>query len=79
MGEIPYSYDVWYEPRHNVMVSAEWAETSTCMPGFDLEEVGHLKYGRRLDIWDFEARRPVETMYLGEDGLNGKQQNGRKE
>ena len=39
------------------------------MPGFDLEEVGHLKYGRRLHIWDFKKKEPVETMYLGEDGL----------
>jgi selenium-binding protein 1 len=39
------------------------------MPGFDLEEVGHLKYGRRLHVWDFEKKEPVETMYLGEDGL----------
>ena len=39
------------------------------MPGFDLEEVGHLKYGRRLHIWDFEKKRPIQTMYLGEDGL----------
>ena len=51
------------------MVTSEWAAPNTFMPGFDLEEVGHLKYGRRLHIWDFEARKPVETMYLGEDGL----------
>ena len=39
------------------------------MPGFDLEEVGHLKYGRQLHFWDFKERKPIETMYLGEDGL----------
>ena len=39
------------------------------MPGFDLEEVGHLKYGRELHFWDFEKREPVESFYLGEDGL----------
>ena len=39
------------------------------MPGFDLEEVGHLKYGRELHFWDFEKRMPVESIYLGEDGL----------
>ena len=69
MGDIPFSYDFWYQPRHNVMVSSEWAAPNTFMPGFDLEEVGHLKYGRRLHFWDFEAKKPVETMYLGEDGL----------
>ena len=45
------------------------AAPNTFMPGFDLEEVGHLKYGRRLHIWDFKKKEPVETMYLGEDGL----------
>ena len=69
MGDIPFSYDFWYQPRHNVMVSSEWAAPNTFMPGFDLEEVGHLKYGRRLHIWDFEKKKPIETMYLGEDGL----------
>ena len=69
MGDIPFIYDFWYQPRHNVMVSSEWAAPNTFMPGFDLEEVGHLKYGRRLHIWDFKKREPVETMYLGEDGL----------
>ena len=48
------------------MVSSEWAAPNTFMPGFDLEEVGHLKYGR-LHIWDFKKKEPVETMYLGED------------
>ena len=69
MGDIPFSYDFWYQPRHNVMISSEWAAPNTFMPGFDLEEVGHLKYGRRLHIWDFEKKKPIETMYLGEDGL----------
>ena len=39
------------------------------MPGFDLEEVGHLKYGRELHFWDFEMKKPIESFYLGEDGL----------
>ncbi len=51
------------------MVSSELAAPKTFMPGFDLEEVGHLKYGRRLHFWNFEKREPIETMYLGEDGL----------
>ena len=69
MGDIKFGYDFWYQPRHNVMVSSEWAAPNTFMPGFDLEEVGHLKYGRELHFWDFEQRKPVESIYLGEDGL----------
>ncbi|MDH3579984.1 MAG: selenium-binding family protein [Hyphomicrobiales bacterium] len=69
MGDIPFSYDFWYQPRHNVMVTSEWAAPNTFMPGFDLEEVGLLKYGRRLHFWDFEKKEPKQTFYLGEDGL----------
>ena len=69
MGDIKFGYDFWYQPRHNIMVSSEWAAPNTFMPGFDLEEVGHLKYGRELHFWDFEKREPIESMYLGEDGL----------
>ena len=50
-----------------VMVSFEWAAPNTFMPGFDLEEVGHLKYGRELHFWDFE--KSLLSFYLGEDGL----------
>ena len=69
MGDIPFGYDFWYQPRHNVMASSEWAAPNTFMPGFDLEEVGHLKYGRRIHLWDFKRREPRQTFYLGEDGL----------
>ena len=69
MGQIKFGYDFWYQPRHNVMVSSEWAAPNTFMPGFDLEEVGHLKYGREIHFWDFKKREPTETFYLGEDGL----------
>ena len=69
MGDIKFGYDFWYQPRHNVMVSSEWAAPNTFMPGFDLEEVGHLKYGRELHFWDFEKRQPKQSFYLGEDGL----------
>ncbi len=64
-----FNYDFWYQPRHNIMVSSEWAAPNTFMPGFDLEEVGHLKYGRRLHFWDFQQKRIAQTHYLGEDGL----------
>ncbi len=48
MGKIKFGYDFWYQPRHNIMVSSEWAAHNTFIPGFDLEEVGHLKYGREI-------------------------------
>lgn len=69
LGGMKFNYDFWYQPRHNVMVSSEWAAPNTFMPGFDLEEVGQLKYGREIHFWDFKGKRVEKTMYLGEDGL----------
>jgi len=57
LGGMKFNYDFWYQPRHNVMVSSEWAAPNTFMPGFDLEEVGLLKYGREIHFWDFNAKR----------------------
>ena len=62
MGRIKFGYDFWYQPRHNVMVSSEWAAPNTFMPGFDLEEVGHLKYGREIHLWDFEKKEPKQIV-----------------
>ena len=69
LGGMKFNYDFWYQPRHNVMVSSEWAAPNTFMPGFDLEAVGLLKYGRELHFWDFAEKRVANTVYLGEDGL----------
>src|SRR6266851_320422 len=69
LGGMKFNYDFWYQPRHNVMVSSEWAAPNTFMPGFDLEDVGHLKYGREIHFWNFENKKVENTVYLGEDGL----------
>jgi selenium-binding protein 1 len=68
-GEIEMNYDFWYQPRHNVMVSSEWAAPKTYYPGFDLDDVEAGKYGRKLHIWDWEERTVEQTIDLGEEGL----------
>jgi selenium-binding protein 1 len=67
-GEMAMNYDYWYQPRHNVMVSSEWAAPKTYYPGFDLEDVEAGKYGRKLHIWDWDERSHEETLDLGEEG-----------
>jgi selenium-binding protein 1 len=64
-----YNYDFWYQPRHNVMVSSEWAAPNTVQPGFKLDDVKAGKYGRRLHFWDWEARKISQSIDLGERGL----------
>jgi selenium-binding protein 1 len=64
-----YNYDFWYQPRHNVMVSSEWAAPNTFWPGFKPGEVKAGKYGRGLQFWDWRERRIRKTVDLGEHGL----------
>jgi selenium-binding protein 1 len=64
-----YNYDFWYQPRHNVMISSEWAAPSTTRPGFNLEDVKAGKYGQHIHFWDWEKRKIVESLDLGEKGL----------
>jgi selenium-binding protein 1 len=64
-----FNYDFWYQPRHNVMVSSEWAAPKTFQAGFKLEEVQAGKYGRQIHFWDWEARHIAESFDLGEQGL----------
>jgi selenium-binding protein 1 len=67
-GEMAMNYDYWYQPRHNVMVSTEWAAPKTYYPGFDLADVEEGNYGRQLHIWDWENRSHESTLDLGEEG-----------
>jgi selenium-binding protein 1 len=64
-----YNYDFWYQPRHNVMVSSEWGAPNTTRPGFKLEDVKAGKYGRHLHFWNWEKRKIVQSLDLGEKGL----------
>jgi selenium-binding protein 1 len=66
---IEYSYDFWYQPRQNMMVSTEWAAPNTFQPGFELEDVGKGKYGSKVHFWDFKERKVRKTFDLGEEGL----------
>jgi selenium-binding protein 1 len=64
-----FNYDFWYQPRHNVMISSQWAAPNTVRPGFKLEDVKSGKYGQRLHFWDWTKRDIVQTVDLGGEGL----------
>lgn len=64
-----YNYDFWYQPRHNVMVSSEWAAPNTYTKGFNLDDVAAGKYGHHLHFWDWEKHDIVHSVDLGEEGL----------
>ncbi|UJR32416.1 hypothetical protein I4U23_019878 [Adineta vaga] len=61
-------YDFWYQPRHNVMVSSEWAAPNVFDKGFNPNDVPLGKYGRQLHFWDWSQRKHIKTVDLGADG-----------
>jgi selenium-binding protein 1 len=66
---LPFNYDFWYQPRHNVMVSSELGAPNTYAPGFSLDDVAAGKYGRHIHFWDWQNRAIVQSVDLGEEGL----------
>jgi selenium-binding protein 1 len=64
-----YNYDFWYQPRHNVMLSSEWAAPSTTRPGFKLDDVKAGKYGHHIHVWDWKERKIAKSIDLGDKGL----------
>jgi selenium-binding protein 1 len=69
MDGMKFNYDFWYQPRHNAMVSSEWAAPNTYQPGFDPNDVAEGKYGRQLHFWDWEKREISQSVDLGEEGM----------
>jgi selenium-binding protein 1 len=67
--DMNFNYDFWYQPRHNVMVSSEWAAPNTVRRGFQLEDVQKGQYGHHLNFWDWSERRIVQSVDLGENGM----------
>ena len=64
-----FNYDFWYQPRHNVMVSSEWAAPKTFYPGFDLNDVSAGNYGQHLHFWDWQKHELIHSVDLGAEGL----------
>ncbi len=68
-GAMNFNYDYWYQPRHNVMISSEWASPRTVAGGFKPDEVAAGKYGRHIHFWDWTDRKIIQSLDLGETGM----------
>lgn len=64
-----FNYDFWYQPRHNVMVSSEWAAPGTTRPGFKPDDVKSGKYGHHIHFWDWSKHKIAKSIDLGERGM----------
>lgn len=60
-----FNYDFWYQPRHNVMVSSEWAAPNTFGPGPNFDDVAAGKYGQRIHLWNWKERTIRQSFDLG--------------
>ncbi|CAI5465165.1 unnamed protein product [Closterium sp. Yama58-4] len=67
-AKLPFHYDYWYQPRHNVLVSSAWGAPKRFTKGFD---PGHVAedYGRHLYFWDWTTHELTQTVDLGNEGL----------
>ena len=64
-----YTYDFWYQPRQNVMISSEWTAPNTFRRGFQVEDVQAGKYGHSIHFWDLENKSVTQTIDLGKGGM----------
>jgi selenium-binding protein 1 len=64
-----FNYDFWYQPRHNVMVSSGLAAPNTYYPGFNLDDVAAGLYSQRINLWNWQERKLIQGIDLGEEGL----------
>jgi selenium-binding protein 1 len=64
-----FTYDFWYQPRQNAMISSEWAAPKTFQDGFNLDDVTAGKYGHSVHFWDLAEKRVTQSIDLGTEGL----------
>ena len=43
-NSVPFGYDFWYQPRHNVMISSEWGVPNHFTNGFNPQHVAEGTY-----------------------------------
>lgn len=63
-----FNYDYWYQPRHNVMISTEWASPRIFRKGFFVQDFKNKQYGHSINVWDWTTRKRLQRLDLGEDG-----------
>ncbi|XP_065841960.1 methanethiol oxidase-like [Oscarella lobularis] len=66
---LPFGYDFWYQPRHNVMLSSEWGAPNAFLNGFNPKDVEDGKYGKSLHVWDWKERKVIQDIDLGDEGI----------
>ena len=63
------SYDFWYQPYHNVMISTEWGHPRCFFKGLDLADVENGSYGTHLNVYDWKEKKLIQKVDLGMEGV----------
>lgn len=65
-----YSYDFWYQPYFDVMVSTEWGVPRLFKHGFHPSHAADPEiYGRSLNFFSWSKQELIQTINLGEEGI----------
>lgn len=62
--DVPFGYDYWYQPKHDVLVSTEWGAPKAFKQGFRLEDLNSVKYGSSIHFWQWSSGKLLQTLDL---------------
>lgn len=62
--DVPFGYDYWYQPRHDVMVSTEWGSPCSFKQGFSPDHLSAGKYGSSIHFWQWSTGKLIQTIDL---------------
>ncbi|XP_010008234.1 PREDICTED: selenium-binding protein 1-A-like [Nestor notabilis] len=63
------SYDFWYQPRHNVLLSTEWGTPKALADGFNPADIEKGHYGSHINVWDWSTHTYIQAIDLGKGSI----------
>ncbi|CAL4061558.1 unnamed protein product [Meganyctiphanes norvegica] len=67
--EMPFGYDYWYQPTHDVLVASEWGSPNKFFKGFDPKDVENGDYGTHLNFFSWSEQKLLQRLDLGPEGV----------
>ncbi|VDK45603.1 unnamed protein product [Cylicostephanus goldi] len=61
---VPFSYDYWYQPRRDVMISSEWGSPKRIKEGFDPTDLAKGNYGHSVHVYKWSTHEKLKTIEL---------------
>lgn len=67
--KLPFGYDFWYQPYHNVMISTEYGHPKNFFDCFNPEHVADGGYGTHLNVFNWKEKTLKQKLDLGLEGV----------